>query len=116
MENALPEIMDAICGRKQRGIPLERIASLVSRKSASIFHLKNKGEIVVGADADLTLIDLETEREVQAGNLQSVSDYSLYEGRKLKGWPTAVILRGQVAMSDDEIKIKPGSGQFIQRH
>jgi dihydroorotase (multifunctional complex type) len=103
-------------GYRRRGIPLERIASLVSRKAASIFHVKDKGEIMVGADADLTLIDLDAECEVHADNLRSVSDYSLYERRKLKGWPTTAILRGQVAMSNGEIKAQPGCGQFIQRH
>jgi dihydropyrimidinase len=110
----LPAMLDY--GYQQRGIPLERIAALVSANAARIFNLKGKGEIVVGADADLTLIDLEESREVKASELLSVADYSLLEGQRLKGWPTLVILRGQVVMRDREVVAPPGYGRFLYRY
>jgi dihydroorotase-like cyclic amidohydrolase len=102
-------------GYHKRGIPLNRIVSLTSHKASTIFNLKEKGSIRIGADADLTLIDLDLERTDHADDLLSVSDYNLHQGRKLKGWPTLVILRGQVAMLDGEIKVQPGYGRFIRR-
>lgn len=102
-------------GYHQRGIPLNRIVALTSYNASTIFDLKDKGSIRIGADADLTLIDLDLERTVHPDDLLSVSDYSLHEGRTLKGWPTLVILRGQVAVLDGEIKIQPGYGRFIRR-
>jgi dihydropyrimidinase len=102
-------------GYHQRHIPLERIAALVSRNAAQIFNLNGKGEIAVGADADLTLIDLDAEREVQAAGLLSAADYSVLEGRTLRGWPQMTILRGQVVMADGQIHAQPGYGQFLRR-
>jgi dihydroorotase (multifunctional complex type) len=109
----LPALLEY--GYHQRGIPLSRIATLVSGNAARIFGLKGKGEIMVGADADLTLIDLEAEREVQASRLLSAADYSLLDGRSLRGWPMLTILRGQVAMTDGVIQVPPGYGQFLRR-
>lgn len=109
----LPAMLDY--GYQQRGIPLERIAALVSTNAARIFNLKGKGEIMVGADADLSLIDLEEGREVKASELQSAADYSLLEGRRLKGWPTLVILRGQVVLREGQINAPHGYGQFLYR-
>jgi dihydropyrimidinase len=33
----------------------------------------------------------------------------------VKGWPTTVLLRGEVLVSDDRLRAKPGSGQFLAR-
>ncbi len=102
-------------GYHQRGISLERIAALSSRNAARIFGLSRKGEIAVGADADLTLIDVETSRVVQADQLLSAADYSVLEGRSLRGWPVMTLLRGQIVMSDGHIHAQPGYGQFLRR-
>ena len=83
--------------------------------AARIFNLPAKGQISVGRDADLTLIDLHEARTVQASALQSVADYSLLEGLSLRGWPTHVVLRGQVVMSAGQITSQPGYGQFLRR-
>jgi dihydropyrimidinase len=46
-----------------------------------------KGSFVIGSDADLTVLNLNLEKTVKADDLESFSDYSLYEGRILKVWP-----------------------------
>ncbi len=102
-------------GYHKRGIALDRIAALVSSSAARIFNLRGKGEIIIGADADLTLVDLNLERAVHAHDLLSNADYSLLEGQAFKGWPTTVILRGQLAMLDEQITIPAGCGKFIRR-
>ena len=33
----------------------------------------------------------------------------------MKGWPTTVLLRGEVLMEDNKLRAKPGSGQFLAR-
>lgn len=102
-------------GYHKRHIPLSRIAALTSRNAARLFQLKGKGEIVVGAEASLSLVNVDDERVVEPQALQSVADFSLYEGRALKGFPSLVVLRGQVAMRDGIIHAQPGSGQYVCR-
>jgi dihydropyrimidinase len=97
-------------------LSLRRIGELVSAVPARLFGLdRRKGSISVGKDGDLTVVDLEKIRTVRAAELGSYSDYSLYDGWDLKGWPVATILRGQVMMRDGVITGTPGSGRFLRR-
>ena len=83
---------------------------------AKAFNLyPQKGTIEIGSDADLTVIDLNLEKEVKWSDLCSLSDYTIYEGRKLKGWPIYTIVRGKVVMQDGEVKGEPGYGEFVPR-
>jgi dihydropyrimidinase len=97
-------------------LDLQRIARVVAANPARIFGLaKRKGDIFVGADGDLTVVDLERVREVRAAELGSFSDYSLYEGWKLKGWPTHTIVRGTVVMEEGRIVGPAGHGRYLRR-
>jgi dihydropyrimidinase len=42
-------------------------------------------------------------------------DYSAYEGWQVKGKVKTVILRGKMAIENDECLLKPGAGKFIRR-
>jgi dihydropyrimidinase len=41
--------------------------------------------------------------------------YTPYEGKKITGWPEQVFSRGRLVVSDGELKVERGSGQFIKR-
>ena len=99
---------------KQR-LSLRRIAQLLCAEPAKIFRLPNKGHIREGMDADLTVVDLDFERTVNAAELGSFSDYSLYDGWRMKGWPRMTIVRGVTVMSEGEIVGPAGLGQYIRR-
>ena len=43
------------------------------------------------------------------------TDYNLYEGWDLVGFPEKVLLRGKVIVDGDQWLGKPGSGNFIYR-
>ena len=43
-------------------------------------------------------------------------DYSAYEGWKVKGKTKTVILRGEIAIDNNERKISPGYGKFVKRN
>jgi dihydropyrimidinase len=103
-------------GYHKRGLPLQRIAQVLTCNPARIFGLsRRKGDILVGADGDLTIVDLERVREVRAAELGSYSDYSLYEGWKLKGWPTHTIVRGTVVMEHGKMGGPAGHGKYLRR-
>jgi len=69
----------------------------------------------VGTDADIVLINLKQEKTVSSELFGGFSDYIVYEGRKLKGWPVKTILRGQIIAEDFEVIGKIGFGQLVER-
>ena len=102
-------------GVHKRGMSLERVVDLIAKNPARIFGLHNKGYIAVGADADLVLVDLDREQTVDASTWGSISEFNLYEGWTMKGWPVATIARGRLIYRDEQIVGEPGSGRFISR-
>jgi dihydropyrimidinase/allantoinase len=103
-------------GYRQRGLSLERIAEITSYNPA-IYHdlYPKKGTIAIGSDADLTIIDLEKEKEISVDTLHSAQDFTPFEGKRYKGWPVCTILRGKVIFENDKILGEPGDGQYIKR-
>lgn len=103
-------------GYHRRGVSLQRIAQVACQRPAEVFGLyPRKGTIVVGGDADLVVVDLFAERVVDAEHLHSFSDFSIFEGRSMRGWPRAVIKGGDVAMEDNTILVPPGNGRYLLR-
>ncbi len=80
-------------------LTLERLAQVASENPARIFGLyPRKGAIQVGADADLVVADLDREVTITKDLLHTVTPWSVYEGRRVKGWPVLTLLRGEVVM------------------
>jgi len=97
-------------------ISLNEVVSVSSRNAAKVFGMyPKKGCIRVGSDADLTIVDLEKEVEVNPDLLNSASDFTLFDGWKLKGWPVMTIVRGEVVMEDGQVVAKPGVGKVVKR-
>ena len=67
----------------------------------------------MGSDADLCIIDLNLSKKVEAKRLQSISDFSVYEGWTLKGWPVLTMVRGKIVMKEGEVVGPKGHGRFI---
>lgn len=109
----LPVLLDQ--GYHKGRLSLQRIAQLLTSAPADIFGIANKGSLAIGADGDLTLVDLDRERVVKPEELGSYSDYSLYEGWTFRGWPTRTILRGQTIMHDGKITGARGYGRYLSR-
>jgi dihydroorotase (multifunctional complex type) len=93
-----------------------KIADLVkasSEKPSQIFHLKDRGSIVKGNWADLTIVDLYTEDKINSSKFHSKAKYSPFDGYKVKGKPVKTFVNGQLVF-DDDIVAKPGIGQVIR--
>lgn len=78
-------------GRWTLGFLLEKM----TRRPAEVFGLPY-GRLEEGACADLTLIDLDTERTVTEAELQSKGVNTPFLGWKLKGWPVLTIAQGKI--------------------
>lgn len=103
-------------GVNEGRLGLERAVEVTSTNTAKAWNLyPKKGTIRVGSDADLVVVDLDESKTVTPELLQSVADYSIYEGREVTGWPTHTIVGGDVAYEHGEILAEPGSGTHIDR-
>jgi dihydropyrimidinase len=74
-----------------------------------------KGTIENGSDADITMVDLKKEMRVRSELFGGFSDYTVYEGWTLTGWPVKTILRGEIVAEDLQVVGKAGFGKLIKR-
>lgn len=103
-------------GVHRRGLPLQRVAELTAANPARILGCyPRKGSLEVGADADITVVDLDLERLASPEVFKSYADYSLYDGWTLKGWPVMTIVRGRVVMASGALLGQPGWGAYVRR-
>ena len=103
-------------GVNKKRVDLIRISEICSANASRIFGLfPRKGTIMEGSDADLTIVDLEKEQTVSPDILNSHSDYTIYDGWKLRGWPVMTIVRGKTVMEDGKVdQSYIGHGNFIE--
>ena len=103
-------------GVNKNRISIEKLVQLTSTNASKIFGMyPKKGIIANGSDADIVLINLKKERKVTSELFGGFSDYVVYEGWKLKGWPAKTFVRGQMVSDEMEILGKPGYGEMIKR-
>ena len=53
---------------------------------------------------------------MKASELNSASDYSIYEGMRLKGRPVMTVSRGRLVMDHGEICAEPGTGRYVKKN
>ena len=114
----LPTVLPVLLseGYHRRGLPLSEIARLAARRPAEIFGCADrKGDLRVGMDADLAIVDLDWTREVDSSMLGTWADYSIYDGWSLTGWPRYTVVRGAVVQENGELVGPPGWGEHIRR-
>ncbi|WP_433382709.1 dihydroorotase [Actinoplanes sp. CA-142083] len=102
-------------GMHKRGLSPTRVAELASANPARAYGLDGrKGNLLVGYDADLTVVDPSLEQTVSASLLLSGQDHCPFEGHKVRGWPVATVLRGHLAYQAGTV-LGPPRGSFIAR-
>ena len=105
-------------GVNEGKIDLVKVSQVTSYNTAKIFGMyPKKGTIQPGSDADLVIVDLSLRQKVSPEILQSHSDYTIYDGWELNGWPVMTIVRGRIIMENGKINESAlGHGQLVQRH
>ena len=119
--NGLPGVGDRMPVLWTEGVGSGRLTpnqfvALHATNPARIFGLyPQKGSLLPGADADLALWDPNKELTYGVEVAKHRTDYNLYEGWQLKGFPVMVFLRGQKIVDGDNWYGKPGMGKFLHR-
>ena len=102
-------------GLFRQEIALDKLVSLMTMNPAKIFGVyPQKGTIMPGSDADLVLVDLNCEKTADPQKLLSRSDFSLFQGRRLRAWPCATIKDGHVVAWQGDLVDDVYRGQVLQ--
>lgn len=91
----------------RRGLPLHRMAEMLSWNPARRFGLGNKGDIAPGYDADLVLLDPAETFVVRAAESESGQGYTPFEGQELTGRVKSTFLRGHLVYHNGQILGEP---------
>lgn len=119
--NGLPGVGDRLPILWTTGVGTGRITSnqfvaITSTNPAKIFGLyPRKGALIPGADADIVIWN--PNRKVKYGIARSHqrTDYNLYEGWDLTGYPEKVFLRGNLIVDGENWFGQAGMGMYLKR-
>ncbi|MGE3725940.1 MAG: amidohydrolase family protein [Candidatus Sericytochromatia bacterium] len=113
LELLLPVLYHHAVGGKH--MDLMQLVALLSTNPARIFGLSRKGSIAVGKDADLVVFNPLMKKTMSSSHLHSESDFCLYEGLELQGYPEMTFSRGQIVCDNGKFTGEQGAGQFLAR-
>ena len=96
-------------------ISFSRAAELCSSAPAEIFGCSSaKGSLAPGRDADIVIYDPYKDVTVKNENMHGANDHTIWEGTRLKGYPTEVYSRGNLVFKDGVFLGEKGRGKFIK--
>jgi len=119
--NGLPAVGDRLPVLWTYGVGKGRITpnqfvALTSTNPAKIFGLyPRKGSLLPGSDADLVIWDPKQSLTYGVAYAHHRTDYNLFEGWNLLGFPEKVFLRGHLIVDENQWHGHPGFGQYINR-
>ena len=113
IETQLPVVLSE--GVNKGRVSIERMVEVMSTNNAKVFNLyPQKGIIAPGSDADLVIVDIKKKKILKNEDLHTWGDYTVYEGREIKGWPITTMVNGRVVYQDGRFIGKP-SGRYLFR-
>ncbi len=119
--NGLPGVGDRLPILWTYGVGKGRLTenqfvAYTSTNAAKIFGLyPQKGALEVGSDADIVLWDPNRKLTYGLAHSHHRTDYNLFEGWELTGFPQKVFLRGKLIVDGEEWLGKAGEGRFLPR-
>jgi dihydropyrimidinase len=119
--NGLPGIGDRLpvlwtTGVASGKLTANQFVALTSTHPARIFGLyPRKGALLPGSDADLVIWDPQMMVKHGVAHSAQRTDYNLYEGWELTGYPEKVFLRGELIVDGEKWLGRRGMGQFLRR-
>lgn len=97
-------------------ISVNKFVEVLSTNPAKLFGMfPQKGTIAIGTDADIVIFDPNEQHTISAHKHHMNVDYSAYEGWKLTGKCKTVLLRGKIAIDNNQCLVEKGYGKYIKR-
>ncbi len=114
LETIMPMLYSEGVGKGR--LSLNRFVEVISTNPAKLFGVyPQKGTIAVGSDADIVIFDPKKEVTIRHRDMHSRSDYELYEGFQVTGWPTHTLSRGEVVVDNGKVLGSSGRGKLLRR-
>jgi allantoinase len=114
-ETLLPLMLNE--GVNKGRIDMLTLCRLLCENPAKIFGLyPQKGQIAVGADADIVIVNLKQKRKISIEKMHTKGEFTPFEGWEVQGFPILVLVRGKVIAEEGEIVGKSGYGTFVPCH
>ena len=111
VETSVPLMLNEV---NKGTLTINDYARLASEAPAKIWNIyPQKGNLLPGADADITIVDMNIKKTIRAGELHSKSKTSPYDGMETQGFPVATIVRGKFVMRNGELTGGKGYGNLI---
>lgn len=93
---------------------VNHMAQLVCKNPAERYGLSTKGDIEIGYDADIVLLDPEESFVVRAADSESSQGYTPFEGMELNGRVKSTFLRGRMIYDNGNI-VGGAGGRYLSR-
>jgi len=104
VQTIVPVMLDHVnAGR----LSLARLVDLMCAGPARVYGVAGKGRIAAGYDADFTLVDMKAERRISNDGIVSPCGWTPFDGMRVRGWPVATVVRGEVVMRDGALVGEP---------
>ena len=100
VQTLLPIMLNHVNNGK---LSLNKLCKLISTNPAKLYKAKNKGEIKLGYDADLTIIDLKKLKTIRNNEMANKSGWTPFNKIKVKGWPVMTIVNGSLVMKNGKV-------------
>jgi dihydropyrimidinase len=97
-------------------LTMNEFVAVTSTNIAKILNIyPRKGAILVGADADIVVLDPKAKKTITAAKQASAIDYNVFEGFEVTGLPRFTLSRGDVVVTEGKIDADNGRGRFVER-
>jgi len=100
IQTIVPLMLDHVSAGR---LSLPRLAELMCAGPARIYGAKTKGRLAVGIDGDVTVVDMKKTRTIEDSWIVSPCGWTPFAGHRCSGWPVMTVVRGHIAMRDDEV-------------
>ncbi|MEO3470324.1 dihydroorotase [Roseomonas sp. CAU 1739] len=104
VQTLVPLMLDHVTSGR---LSISRLVDLMCAGPARVYGALNKGRLAAGYDADFTVVDLKRQRMIRNDWLATPAGWTPFDGTVCTGWPTMTIIRGHVAMREDEVQGAP---------